>query len=68
MNDLGINLNYSDNSIVIKNDGIVDKIPMKTLGATQNIETCNVRWHLMQLLPLERNGYLPQSVQTKYLA
>ena len=46
MDDLGIDLNYSDNSIVIKSDGIVNKIPMKTLGATQNIETCNLIYNI----------------------
>ena len=31
MDNLGIDLNYSDNSIVIKSDGIVNKIPMNSL-------------------------------------
>ena len=39
MDDLGMNLNYSsDNSIVISGNGLVGKIPMKILGATQSIE------------------------------
>ena len=33
-----MNLNYSDNSIVISGNGLVGKIPMEILGATQSIE------------------------------
>ena len=70
MNDLGINLNYSDNAIVIKTKDIFDSIPMKTLGATQNIETCNLIYDLHVDSPIlqteeKRQGKLLDANYTK---
>ena len=70
MNDLGINLNYSDNAIVIKNKDIYDSISMKTLGATQNIQTCNLIYDLHVDSPIlqteeKRQGKLLDANYTK---
>ena len=42
MNDLNIDLLYSENSIRIGQEGNYDKIPMKRLGTTSNLNACSM--------------------------
>lgn len=70
MDNLDIDLNYSDNSIVVKNHGIVNKIPMETLGATQDIEICTLIYYMHVESPIlqqedKRQGKLLDAHYTK---
>ena len=70
VDDLDIDLNYSDNSIVIKNHGIINKIPMETLGATQDIEICTLIYYMYVESPIlqqedKRQGKLLDAHYTK---